>query len=252
MKPTVSIITAVYNSRHTVARAIDSVLSQKYPRIELVVIDGNSSDGTDQIIHSYGDQIHRSVREPDDGIYDALNKGLRHATGDVVGFLHADDLFADEDVINRIAEKFTSDAYDAVYGDLTYVDSTDTEKVIRYWQSKAYRRERFRYGWMPPHPTVYVKKEIYETFGCYRTDMGTAADYECMVRLMYRHKIRVGYIPKVQVRMGIGGQSNVSIENRWNANASDQNAWLENGLKPPWGLRITKPVSKLPQYWRRP
>jgi glycosyltransferase len=196
--------------------------------------------------------ISTSIRESDSGIYDALNKGINASTGDVVGFLHADDLFADDSVVERVQDKFQSGDFDAIYSDLTYVGFDDPNRIIRYWRSGDYSRRRFWFGWMPPHPTVYVRREVYESLGGYRTDHGSAADYECMIRFMVRHKIRVGYIPHVSVKMRIGGESNSSIKNRLNANHADRAAWIENGLKPPFGLRFTKPLSKLPQYLLRP
>ena len=174
----ISIITAVYNREATIADAIKSVASQNCGDLEHVVIDGMSSDGTSEIVNANRATIDVSIREPDSGIYDALNKGIAASTGDVVGFLHADDLFADESVIERVQHKFQSGDYDAVYADLTYVAFEDPNRVIRYWESGDYFISKFRYGWMPPHPTVYVKREIYEKFGAYRTDHGSAADYE--------------------------------------------------------------------------
>jgi len=249
----ISVVSAVYNRRATIEDAIKSVVAQSSKdQLEYVVVDGLSNDGTADLISKNASDIDVSIREKDSGIYDALNKGIAATSGDVVGFLHADDLFADDQVVQRIIAKFDSGDFDAVYGDLTYVDFDDPSKVIRYWRSHDFNRRRFRYGWMPPHPTVYIRREIYEQFGRYRTDLGSAADYECMIRLMYRHKIRVGYIPHVQVKMRVGGESNASIKNRLDANQSDKNAWLENGIAPPFGLRFTKPFSKLPQYWSRP
>lgn len=248
----ISVVTAVYNREQTILDAINSVAAQDYDDLEYVIIDGLSSDGTADVISANKNVIHQSIREPDSGIYDALNKGIAASTGDVVGFLHADDLFADDSVIQRVQDKFQSGDYDAVYADLTYVDFENPNKVIRYWKSRHFRLRRFWYGWMPPHPTVYVRREIYEKFGAYRIDHGSAADYECMLRLMVKHKIRVGYIPHIAVKMRVGGESNASVKNRLNANQSDRRAWLENDLRPPVGLRFLKPLSKLPQYWRRP
>ena len=247
----ISVVTAVYNRAETIADAIKSVAAQKC-ELEYIVIDGMSTDGTADVVKQHAQHIHCQVREPDSGIYDALNKGIAAATGDIVGFLHADDLLADDLVIKRVKDMFASGDFDAVYGDLTYVNASDPNKIVRYWKSNRFNRNRFRWGWMPPHPTVYVRKEFYEKLGSYRTDLGSAADYECMIRLMYHHQLRVGYIPDVQVKMRVGGESNASVKNRLNANQADRRAWLENGLSPPWALRFTKPLSKLPQYWQRP
>lgn len=247
----ISVITAVYNRDATITDAIKSVASQSYIDLEHVVVDGMSSDDTSKIVEANRDTIGVSIREPDSGIYDALNKGIAASSGDVVGFLHADDLFADESVIQRVHDKFQSGNYDAVYADLTYVDFENPDRVVRYWQSGKYLVSKFRFGWMPPHPTVYVRREIYEKYGDYRTDHGSAADYECMVRLMVRNLIRVGYIPDIAVKMRVGGESNASVGNRLNANSADRAAWVENGLKPPFGLRFTKPLRKIPQYFLR-
>lgn len=248
----ISVITAVYNRAATIQDTIDSVSNQTLRDFEYVVVDGMSNDGTDELIQQNRSKIANIVRESDDGIYDALNKGILASQGDIIGFLHADDLFADEEVLQRVSVKFEEGDFDAVYADLLYVDFEQTEKIIRYWKAGRYNSARFRVGWMPPHPTVYVRKAIYEEFGMYRTDLGSAADYECLVRLMVKHQIRVGYIPHVNIRMRVGGKSNSSISNRMKANKNDSDAWKVNGLPPPLGLRFTKPLSKLPQFFRRP
>lgn len=248
----ISVVTAVYNRHVTIGDAIESVAAQSHPNLEHITVDAMSDDGSSEIIEQHSGSISRRIREPDKGIYDALNKGIQAATGEVVGFLHADDLFAHVDVIAWISDLMNSEDFDAVYGDLTYVGFQDPKKVIRYWQSGKYDRSRFRRGWMPPHPTVYVRREIYEKHGGYRTDLGSAADYECMVRLLYKNQIRVGYIPKIFVKMRVGGESNASLRNRLIANRNDQKAWIENGIKPPFGLRLSKPISKIKSYFMRP
>ena len=156
------------------------------------------------------------------------------------------------DIIEAIQNKFSEGNFDAVYGDLLYVDSENTQKVVRTWKSGEYRRQKFRRGWMPPHPTLYVRKSAYQQFGDYRTDLGSAADYECSIRLLYKSKLRAGYVNRIVTRMRVGGQSNVTLENRLKANLADRKAWEENGFKAPMGLRLIKPLSKLPQYWTRP
>lgn len=245
----ISVVTAVYNRQATVAATIGSVATQSGADVEYIVVDGMSTDGTGDVIAANAARITRNICEADDGIYDALNKGIRATTGDVIGFLHADDLFHSTDTLSLVHDKFSSGDYDAVYGDLIYVDSAKPNQAIRFWKSGEFDIRRFRRGWMPPHPTVYVRKPIYEKFGMYLTDFGSAADYECMLRLMVKHQIRVGYIPHVMVRMRVGGKSNASLKNRIIANRDDQRAWSVNGLKVPIGLRLTKPLSKLPQYF---
>jgi len=248
----ISVVTAVRNRARTIQQAIDSVAMQNANDVQYIVVDGMSNDGTENIIQQNRSKLTTVIREPDDGIYDALNKGIRASQGDVIGFLHADDLFADPEVLQRVARKFAKSDVEAVYSDLLYVDSERPEKIVRYWKSGLYHPRRFRWGWMPPHPTVYVRRSTYEQYGLYRTDLGSAADYECMIRLMVKHQIRVGYIPEISVKMRVGGESNVSLQNRLTANRNDRLAWIDNGLSPPWGLRFTKPLSKIPQFFRRP
>jgi glycosyltransferase len=248
----VSIVTAVYNRVSTVADAIESVKGQSYKNIEYVTIDGMSTDGTDEVIKQYGPAVDISIREKDEGIYDALNKGINVASGDIVGFLHADDVLATPDVIQKIADCFSENECDAVYGDLVYVDAKNPSRIVRYWRSGEYGRKRFYRGWMPPHPTFYVRRQIYDQLGGYLTDIGSAADYECLIRLMVKHRIKVKYLPAIIVKMRTGGASNATLTSRLNANNSDRLSWMRNGLTPPLGLRITKPLSKLPQYFLRP
>lgn len=247
----ISVITVVYNRAATIESAIKSVISQRDVDVEFVIIDGNSNDGTQQVIEGYSDQIQTYVREKDDGIYDALNKGINAATGDVIGFIHADDFIADEFTLKHVAEAIDDDGVDGVYGDLVYVDATDTERVRRYWKAGDYNAGKFWFGWMPPHPTVYLKRSCYEKFGVFNMEMKTAADYELMLRMMVKHKIRMKYIPEVMVKMRSGGASNASIKNRLNANRDDQLAWSMNGLKAPYGLRVMKPLRKVIQFLRR-
>jgi glycosyltransferase len=246
-----SIITAVYNRVHTVSNSIESVLNQTHTDIEYIVIDGMSNDGTDLVVDKYSDRISQVVRETDRGIYDALNKGLRLATGEIVGFLHADDFFFDRNVVARIVQEFHRDSrLMGVYGDLDYVDAKDPSKRTRRWVSGKYDSRKFRYGWMPPHPTVYLRKTCYEAHGVFREDLGSAADYEIMLRMMFFEKLPMAYIPETLVCMRTGGLSNASILNRLRANRQDARAWRVNGTSPPFGLRILKPLSKLSQYFR--
>lgn len=248
----ISIITAVYNRESTIAAAIDSVLSQRDVDIEYIVVDGNSSDATPDIVRRYGGRIDRYIREEDAGIYDALNKGIAAATGDVVGFLHADDFLADPEVLRRVADEFSDESVDAAYGDLVYVNAEATANVIRYWKSGGFHRERFRWGWMPPHPTVYLRRRCYEQFGLYRSDFKISADYELLIRMLYSHRMTTRYIDRVLVCMRLGGLSNASLRNRMLANHEDKLAWTVNGLKAPFGLQLLKPIRKIRQFWERP
>lgn len=243
----VTIITVVLNNRECIAGAIESVLCQDYPNIEYIVIDGCSTDGSLEIIKRYEDKISKIISEPDRGIYDALNKGILLANGEVIGFLHADDFFSDSKVISKIVALFDANT-DAVYGDLEYVQSTDTNKVFRKWRSGLYHKKSFLYGWMPPHPTFYVRSEMYKKFGLFDLQFRSAADYEIMLRFIYKHHIRLKYLPEVLVKMRIGGQSNRSIKNRIKANIEDKSAWAVNGLTPRFYTLWLKPLRKIFQF----
>jgi len=246
----ISVITAVYNAEDTIADAIESVLAQDYPDVELVVIDGASTDGTSALLESYRDKINVFVSEPDSGIYDALNKGIKHASGDVVGFLHADDLFADSSVLSRVAKAFAADDVGAVYGDLVYVSKSEADKVIRYWQSGDYSENKLNHGWMPPHPTFYVRRSVYEQHGGFDTSFHIAADYDCMLRFLARARVRCAYIPHVLVKMRLGGASNRSLGNIVRKSAEDYRALKNNGVGGLWAL-AWKNLSKLPQFVKK-
>jgi glycosyltransferase len=245
----ISIITAVYNNRDTVAQALDSALAQNHPDIELVVIDGGSTDGTLQVLQGYADRLAVLVSEPDRGIYDALNKGIARASGEVVGFLHSDDLLADERVLSRIAQAFGDPKIDAAYGDLLYVRKDDPTKVVRTWRSAAFSPTRLAHGWMPPHPTLYVRRAVYERLGGYDTSYRIAADYDCMLRLLGKGGIRAVHIPEVLVKMRVGGASNRSLKNILQKSREDYRALRTNEVG---GLRALawKNLSKLPQFFR--
>ncbi|WP_162056429.1 glycosyltransferase family 2 protein [Pontibacter pamirensis] len=244
----VSIITIVYNSRETIADAIDSVLSQTYTNIEYIVVDGLSTDGTVEIVKGYGDRITKFVSEKDGGLYDAINKGIRMATGDVIGLLHSDDIFYSKESVTALAEAFKVNNSDSVYADLVYVDRENTGRIIRNWKSGSYKRHNFIYGWMPPHPTFYVKREVYERLGLYDINFKSAADYELMLRYLYKHGISTAYVPECLVRMRVGGKSNVTLKNRIRANKEDFHAWYINGLQPRFYTRYLKPLRKLTQF----
>ncbi|MCF8295383.1 MAG: glycosyltransferase [Bacteroidales bacterium] len=209
----ISIITICYNSAHSIADAVNSVLSQTYPNIEYIVVDGKSKDNTVEIIQSFGDRISKFISEPDKGIYDALNKGVRMATGDVIGFMHSDDLFANDQIIEKVAHLFETNSTQSVYGDLQYVYKTDTNKVLRYWKSGEFSLQKLRMGWMPPHPTFYVRKSVYDAYGDFQIRYKIAADYDTMLRFLGKHQITTQYLPEVMVKMRVGGASNRSIKN---------------------------------------
>lgn len=245
----ISIITIVYNRRDTIAEAIESVLQQTYANIEYIIVDGASTDGTVEVVQQYAGQITSFVSERDGGLYDALNKGIAMATGDVIGFLHADDAFYSLNAVAAIADAFLKSDTDSVYADLVYVDQLRVDKQVRNWRSGNYERNKFIYGWMPPHPTFYVKREVYLRLGLYNTEFKSAADYELMLRYLYKHNISTTYIPECLVRMRTGGKSNLSLSNRINANREDHKAWLLNDIQPKFYTRYLKPLRKLMQYW---
>lgn len=245
----VSVITAVYNRAKTIADALDSVRNQSYPHIEHVVVDGGSTDGTVQIVQSRRASISTFLGGPDKGIYDALNKGINASSGDVFGFLHSDDVFADNDVIADIARRFDAPEVDAVYGDLEYV-SSDLGRVIRRWRSGAFEAAKLARGWMPPHPTLYLRRRIAEQIGGFDTSFQIAADYEFMLRAMTRAKLRFAYIPRVLVRMRVGGASNKSLAHLFRKSREDLRAMRAHGVGGIATL-LSKNFSKLSQFWSR-
>lgn len=245
----VSIITACLNNATTIETTLQSVLTQDYPNLEYIIIDGASADGTKDIIAKYKDRLGTFISEKDNGIYNAMNKGLSKATGDIVGFLHADDFYPAPDVISKIVKAFESSNCECVYGDLQYVDRQNPEKIIRNWKSEPYYNGIFLKGFMPPHPTFFLKRKWYEQYGNYNTAFALAADYELMLRMLHRYKLKATYIPEVLVKMRTGGASNKSLGNRIKANMEDRKAWKANGLKPTPLTLIRKPLGKLGQYF---
>ena len=246
----ISVVTAVFNGERTIAQAIESVLDQNYPAVESVVIDGASRDATLSILEPYRPRLGKLISEPDEGIYDALNKGIRHATGDVVGFLHADDLFEDDDVLAKVAAAFADPDVDAVYGDLVYVRHDNVGQIIRYWKSGSYDPAALARGWMPPHPTFYVRRAVYERLGGFDTRYRIAADYDTVLRFLAVNKIRAAYIPEVLVRMRTGGISNRSLRTILRKSKEDYEVIRRNQLG---GLAtiLQKNFSKLNQFWRK-
>lgn len=245
----VSIITVCYNSEKTIEHTIQSVLSQDYPDIEYLLIDGQSKDQTIDIANKYKKHIAKIVSQKDKGIYDAINKGIQLASGDIVGILNADDFYIDKKVISKIVHLFQTKRTDSVYADLVYVKKDDTDKIVRYWKSRPYRAGLFLRGWMPPHPTFFVKKTVYDKYGLYTTQLSSAADYEFMLRVLHRHKISTAYLPEVIIKMRVGGKSNINLKNRLKANLEDRKAWKMNHLKPNILTLTIKPLLKIYQYF---
>jgi glycosyltransferase involved in cell wall biosynthesis len=248
----VSIITATYNSASTIKDTMDSVQTQDYPDIEHIIVDGKSTDDTLKILSSYEAHISNMISESDQGIYDAMNKGIAMATGDIVAILNSDDFYEHTSVISEVVKVFESSPVDAVYGDLLYVDAQDTSLVKRYWKSGNYYRKAFLNGWMPPHPSFFVKRDCYTRFGNFDTSFKSAADYELMLRLLYKNHCTAAYLNTVLVRMREGGKSNENILNRLLAHQEDRKAWTKNGLSPSFYTLRLKPLRKIGQYFKRP
>ena len=248
----ISIITVVYNGASTIADCINSVISQTYPDIEYIVIDGGSTDGTQEIAESFGNKINIFRSEPDKGIYDAMNKGVRLASGDVIGLLNADDFYRDNRIVEKVARNLLDNSLDGLYGDLVFVNPENNNQIVRYWKSEKYNKNNFLYGWMPPHPTLFLKKYCYEQFGNFRLDLGSAADYELMLRMIHKHNIKLIYLPEILINMRAGGASNNGFLNRIKANRNDAKAWEINGLKPYFFTIWLKPFRKLGQYILKP
>lgn len=246
----ISVITAVFNGASSIKDALDSVFTQTYTNVESVVVDGASTDGTVEILDRYTDRIAILVSEPDEGIYDALNKGIHLASGDVIGFLHADDKFADREVLAWIAEAFSDPDVDATYGDLVYVRNSDPDRVLRYWRAGEFAPARLRQGWMPPHPTFYVRRSVYERLGGFDATYRIAADYDCMLRFLGAGGVRCAYLPKVLVSMRVGGMSNHSITNILRKSREDYRALCGNGIGG-IGSLLWKNLSKVPQFLQR-
>lgn len=243
----ISIITVAFKAQNTIERCISSVLEQKFNNIEYIIIDGASTDNTVQIINKYRDKIDFFVSEPDKGIYDAMNKGIALATGDIIGMLNADDYFADENILADVANAFLTQKINILYGDLDFVDMNG--KVVRKWRSGKYRSGHFNWGWMPPHPTFYCKKDLFEKLGNYSLSYGTAADYELMLRFIHANKASVFYLHKVMIKMVIGGVSNKNLSNRVKALRFDLKAMRSNGIFSPFMTVILKPLRKIMQFF---
>lgn len=243
----VSIITVVFNNESSIQESINSVSTQTYSDIEHIIIDGGSTDGTLDIIKNNEDKIFSWVSEGDQGIYYGMNKGINLETGDIIGFLNSDDFYADRKVIEKVVNVFKSHNVDSVYGDLVYV-SKKSERRIRLWNSGKYSSGIMEKGWMPPHPTFFVKKAIFDKYGLFNTDFTISADYELMLRFLHKHSISTFYIPEVLVQMRTGGKSN-RISNYISKYKEDYEAMRINNIKFPFFCLLNKNISKIPQFF---
>jgi glycosyltransferase involved in cell wall biosynthesis len=244
---TISIITASYNSAATIGDTLQSVSMQNYDNIEHIIIDGASSDNTLEIV-SYFPHVSKVISEKDKGIYDAMNKGVAQATGDVVGILNSDDVYTDRYVISKVMNEFEKKNADVVYADLQYVKFNDLQKVTRTWHSGKFSKRKFYYGWMPPHPTFFVRREVYEKIGNFNSSLRSAADYEFMLRVLLKNDFKVSYIPEVLVKMRTGGMSNATLRHRLRANREDREAWRINNITPYFFTIPFKPLRKVLQF----
>ena len=243
----VSIITATYNSEKTILDTLKSLEAQTYKNIEYIIVDGASKDNTIKIVKSNCSRVSSIISEPDKGIYDALNKGIQAATGDIVGFLHSDDLFAYPDVVKDIVATFEDSDCDAAYADLEYVSKDDTDNIIRLWKSGLYSRDKLKNGWMPPHPTFYMKRDLYEKYGVFDSSFKIAADYDSLLRYLWTNNVKMTYLPKVIMKMRVGGASNRSLKNIIQKTKEDINALKNNKIFWPSALFI-KNFSKIRQF----
>ena len=247
MNPKVSIITATYNSSVTLEDTLRSIASQTYPNIEHIIVDGLSSDNTLELVSKYP---HVAIvnSEKDNGIYDAMNRGIGLATGDIIAILNSDDFYTSDDVVEKVVQVMQDQQVMGVYADLEYVGEKDTTRIVRKWKSGLHHAKSFLYGWMPPHPTLFLRRAVYDQCGRFNLTLRSAADYEFMLRAFLKHNLNFKYLPQVLVRMRVGGMSNASLKNRIKANREDRQAWKINDLKPHFYTLYLKPLRKIFQF----
>ena len=248
----ISIITPTYNSERTLRNTIESVIRQDYPDIEHIIVDGGSTDGTLGIIQEYKGHISKYISEPDYGIYDAMNKGIAMATGDVVGILNSDDFFESSDVVPTIVETLEKNPeLDGIHADLYYVDPLNTNRIIRYWHTKPYSPKGFLTGWHPAHPTFYVRRSCYERYGTFRLDMPLSADFELMLRFIQNKGINIRHIDKIFVRMCVGGATSKNLMSILRGIKQCRKAFIVNGMEAPLLYPVYRLFPKLGQYFYR-
>lgn len=227
----ITVITVSYNSAATIRETIDSVLGQDYPDIEYIIVDGKSTDRTQEIVSSYGNRIAKFVSEKDAGLYDAMNKGISMATGEVIGILNSDDLYADSTVVSRVVNAFQTQPIDVLYGDLYYFKTGAPEKSVRRYEGGKFSLRRVSYGLMPPHPTFFVKKTAYDRFGKFNTRFTLSADFDLILRLLGVHRVPFLYIPEVLAKMRVGGKSTSSLKRIIIMNNEDLASCRVHGVK---------------------
>jgi len=245
----VTIITATYNSKKNIKTFLESVLNQTYKDIEIIIIDGNSNDNTLSVVNSMllGYVNSKVISESDNGIYDALNKGLKLASGDIIGFVHSDDILYSPNIIYEIVDCFSNKSVDGVYGDLLYVNKSNLNHTIRAWKSCEFSYNLLKKGWMPPHPSLYLKREIYDKFGIFNLDYKISADYDFMLRVFKNTDNKFKYLPKVITKMRVGGASNRSLKNIIQKTREDYRAITSNNIGG-WLSILLKNLSKIKQF----
>lgn len=246
--PKISVVTAVFNREKTIAEAIESVAAQDHPDVEHIIQDGGSQDRTLDVIRQVAGPAVSLESARDGGIYDGINKGIERATGDIVGLMHSDDLFASPQVLARVAQALSDPSVDGVYGDLDYVAEQDVTRIIRKWRSGAYSPAKLRKGWMPPHPTLYLRRAVFDRWGLYDTSFRISADYDAMLRYLAKGGIRLAYVPEVFVKMRVGGESNKSIKKIMQKSTEDYRAIRTNGIGG-IGTLAFKNLSKIQQFF---
>jgi len=249
----ISIITVCYNSEATIQDTIESVLAQTYSNIEYIIIDGASSDDTLSIINKYKDKVSKLVSEPDKGIYDAMNKGVQLATGDVIGILNSDDFFEDDDVVEAIVKCFEQNPKsDLIFGDVVFVNPSRLNKIIRHYSASHFKTWKLRFGWMPPHPATFIRKSAYQKTGLYSLEYKIAADYEMFIRLLMVNHFKLSYLNKVLVRMRAGGVSTSGLNSNILLNKEIVKTCRANGIYTNIFMVLTKVPFKLLELIRKP
>jgi glycosyltransferase len=245
----ISIITATYNSEKNIVACLESVANQSYKNIEHIVIVGGSNEKIPEIVKSFP-SVTKFISEPDKGIYNALNKGIEISTGDVIGFLHSDDVFSSSSIIHKIADLFSNNIH-GVYGDLIFTSSKNQHKIVRTWISKSFNSKNIKYGWMPPHTTLFLRKEIYEKYGKFDISFKIAGDYDFMINIMKSNQINLQYLPEIITKMRMGGASTGSLKGILTKSKEDIRALKNNGFKFPFLILLAKNLRKLPQLFKR-
>lgn len=243
----ISIITVCYNSEATIRQTIESVISQDYEKIQYIIIDGGSTDQTLKIIKQFPEAVDKCVSEPDRGVYDAMNKGISQANGDLIAFLNADDIYAYPQAVRDMVNLIINDKVDAAYADLMYVDRYKDNKIVRKWKTGPYKTDAFRYGWVPPHPTFFCKKSVYKELGVFDTNFEVAADFELMLRFIEKNSLKTAYLPRYLVKMRTGGKAN-QVPGIARGNRDILRAFSKHKIKPSPLYFLIKPVTKALQY----